>query len=74
MDPKNLPDLSGELLRVADAAKQLGLTEAELRRIYALGGIQGGFTPTGTLLLQRKDIERLAREMDAFRSSRKVEG
>lgn len=68
MDPNDVRDISGEMLRVSDAAKLLGLTEAELRRIYALGGIRGGFAPTGTLLLQKADVERLAHEMEGFLS------
>jgi len=69
MDPKYLPDLSGEMLRVAEAAQALGITEQELRRIFALGGLQGGFTPTGTLLLQKNDVDRLAKEMADYRGA-----
>ena len=57
--------MSGELLRVKDAAKMLEVDPSTLRRWINLGLIDAVKLPSGQYRIRREDVEGLLRRTDS---------
>jgi MerR family transcriptional regulator, repressor of the yfmOP operon len=56
--------MSGELLRIGEAAKRAGVTNRTLRYYQEVGLLSPGTTPGGTRVYDEDDVERIRRILE----------